>query len=112
AAYIVDRGRKLKTRETTIRVMVAALVPAMLVIAQPDLGSGIVYVVIAFGLLYVAGISWRQLTALLLLIALALTFVLAAAPVAGVHVIKPYQEERLTAFLHPSSNPQKQGYQQ
>jgi len=29
-----------------------------------------------------------------------------------VHVIKPYQEERLTAFLHPSANPQKQGYQQ
>jgi rod shape determining protein RodA len=38
--------------------------------------------------------------------------VLVAAPLAGVHVIKPYQEERLTAFLHPSSNPQKQGYQQ
>ena len=44
--------------------MVAALVPAMLVIAQPDLGSGMVYVVIAFALLYVAGISWRHLAAL------------------------------------------------
>jgi rod shape determining protein RodA len=112
AAYIVDRGRKLARRETTIRVMVGALVPAMLVIAQPDLGSGMVYVVIAFAVLYIAGTSWRQLTALLMLIVLALTFVLAIAPVAGVHVIKPYQEERLTAFLHPSSNPQKQGYQQ
>ena len=28
------------------------------------------------------------------------------------HVLKPFQEERLTAFLHPSTNPQKQGYQQ
>lgn len=112
AAFVVERGRKMRARETTARVMIGALVPAMLVIAQPDLGSGMVYMTIAFALLFIAGTSWRQLAGLLALIAVALTFVLLAAPVAGVHVIKPYQEERLTAFLHPSSNPQKQGYQQ
>ena len=112
AAYVVDRGRRLRGRETTVHVMVGALVPSMLVIAQPDLGSGMVYVVIAFAVLFIAGTSWRQLTGLVALIVLALTFILLAAPVAGVHVIKPYQEERLTAFLHPSANPQKQGYQQ
>ena len=112
AAFVVERGRKMRERETTARVMIAALVPAMLVIAQPDLGSGMVYMVVAFALLFVAGTSWRQLAGLLALIAVALTFVLLAAPVAGVHVIKPYQEERLTAFLHPSANPRKQGYQQ
>ena len=42
----------------------------------------------------------------------ALTIVLVAAPAAGVHVLKPYQVQRLTAFLHPSVNPQKEGYQQ
>ena len=112
SSFVVDRVRRLRERETTARVMLGALVPAMLVIAQPDLGSGMVYVVIAFTLLFVAGTSWRQLTALVALIVLSLTFILLAAPVAGVHVIKPYQEERLTAFLHPSSDPQKQGYQQ
>ena len=112
SSFVVDRARRLRERETTARVMLAALVPAMLVIAQPDLGSGIVYTVIAFTLLLVAGTSWRQLTALVALVVVSLGFVLAAAPVAGVHVIKPYQEERLTAFLHPSANPQKQGYQQ
>jgi rod shape determining protein RodA len=112
ASFIVERGRRLRERETTVRVMLAALVPAMLVIAQPDLGSGIVYMVVAFMLLFAAGTSWRQLAALVALILASLTFILVAAPVAGVHVVKPYQEERLTAFLHPSSNPQKQGYQQ
>jgi rod shape determining protein RodA len=112
AAYVVDRGRRQRPRDTTLRVMVGALVPAMLVIAQPDLGSGMVYMVIAFAVLFIAGTSWRQIAGLLALIVLALVFILLAAPVAGVHVIKPYQEERLTAFLHPSSNPQKQGYQQ
>ena len=44
--------------------------------------------------------------------AVSMAFVLVAAPAVGVHVLKPYQTERLTAFLHPSTNIQKQGYQQ
>lgn len=112
AAFIVDRSRRLRELDTTARVLLVALVPAMLVIAQPDLGSGMVYMAIAFMLLFVAGTSWRHLTALLALVAISVAFVLVAAPAAGVHVLKAYQVERLTAFLHPSSNPQKQGYQQ
>jgi rod shape determining protein RodA len=112
AALVVDRARRLRERQTTALVMLAALVPAMFVIAQPDLGSGLVYVVIAFTLLFVAGVSWRHLAGLVALGLVALTFVLVAAPAAGVHVLKPYQVQRLTAFLHPSTNPQKEGYQQ
>jgi rod shape determining protein RodA len=112
AALIVDRARRLRERQTTALVMLAALVPAMFVIAQPDLGSGLVYVVIAFTLLFVAGVSWRHLAGLIALGLIALTFVLVAAPAVGVHVLKPYQVQRLTAFLHPSTNPQKEGYQQ
>jgi rod shape determining protein RodA len=112
ASLIVDRARRLRDRDTTALVMLAALVPAMFVIAQPDLGSGLVYVVIALTLLFVAGTSWKQLTGLLALGAVALTFVLVAAPAVGVHVLKPYQVQRLTAFLHPTTNAQKEGYQQ
>jgi rod shape determining protein RodA len=112
SAFVVDRSRRLRERDTTIRVMLAALVPAMFVIAQPDLGSGMVYMVIAFTLLFIAGAPWRHLAALLALVVLSLTFVLVAAPAAGVHVLKPYETERLTAFLHPTNNAQKQGYQQ
>jgi rod shape determining protein RodA len=112
SAFVVDRARDLRDRDTTIKVMIAALIPAIFVIAQPDLGSGMVYMVIAYMLLFVAGTSWRHLAALAVLVAVSAAFVLAAAPAAGVHVLKPYQVDRLTAFLHPSSNPQKQGYQQ
>jgi rod shape determining protein RodA len=112
SAFVVDRARRLRERDTTARVMLAALVPAMFVIAQPDLGSGMVYMVIAFVLLLVAGTPARQLAGLLALVAVSLTFVLVAAPAAGVHVLKSYETERLTAFLHPSTDPQKEGYQQ
>ena len=109
SAFIVDRSRRLRELDTTARVMLVALFPAMLVIAQPDLGSGLVYMAIAFMLLFVAGTTWRQLTALVALVAVSAAFVLVAAPAAGVHVLKGYQVERLTAFLHPSSDPQKKG---
>ncbi len=112
ASLVVDRARRLRDRDTTALVMLAALVPAMFVIAQPDLGSGMVYVMIALTLLFVAGTSWKHLTALLALGLVSLTFVLVAAPAVGVHVLKPYQVQRLTAFLHPTTNAQKQGYQQ
>jgi rod shape determining protein RodA len=112
AALVVDRARRLRDRDTTALVMLAALAPAMFVIAQPDLGSGLVYVTIALTLLFVAGTPWKHLAGLAALGAIALTFVLVAAPAVGVHVLKPYQVQRLTAFLHPTTNAQKEGYQQ
>jgi rod shape determining protein RodA len=111
-AFIVDRSRKLSERDTTAAVMAAALVPAMIVIAQPDLGSGLVYISIGVMMLFVVGTSWKHLAALAALGAIALTLVLAAFPAAGVHVIKPFQLQRLTAFLHPSDDPNNVGYQQ
>jgi rod shape determining protein RodA len=112
SAFVVDRSRRLRERETTARIMLLALVPALFVIAQPDLGSGLVYVAIAFAVLFVAGCPWQHFLALLTLGAVAIALVLVAAPAVGVHVLKPYQTQRLTAFLHPSSDPQEAGYQQ
>ncbi len=112
SAYVVDRSRHLAERDTTARVMLLALVPAMLVIAQPDLGSGMVYVAIALMTLFVAGTAWKQIAGLVTLGVVAITLVLVAAPAMGVHVLHPYQVQRLTAFLHPSDNANSKGYQQ
>jgi len=112
AAFVVGRIRRGNDRDTTARTMLLALVPAMIVIAQPDLGSGLVYIAIAVALLFFAGISWKQFAALFALGAMAIVIVLIAAPAMGVEVLKPYQVDRLTAFLNPSDDPAKQGYQQ
>lgn len=112
SAFIVDRARRLHDRDTTARVMLLALIPAALVIAQPDLGSGLVYVVIVIATLFVAGTSWRHFAALAALGAVAISLVLVAAPAVGVTVLHDYQKDRLTAFLNPTDNPAKQGYHQ
>jgi rod shape determining protein RodA len=112
AGFLVDRFRHIRERRTTAQVMLAALVAALFVIIQPDIGSSMVFVAVAFTILFVGGVSGKHLATLLALGAIAITVVLFAAPATGVHLLKPYQQERLTAFLHPSTNAQKQGYQQ
>jgi rod shape determining protein RodA len=110
AAFAVDRLRRLHERRTTARIMLLALIPALIVIPQPDLGTGLVYVTVGFAMLFVAGTSWKQLTALVAMFAASIAIVLAGAPALGVHVLKPYQVQRLTGFLNPSSDPQNQTY--
>jgi len=112
AAFVVDRTRRLGERETTSRIVLLALLPAMLVIAQPDLGSGLVYLAIVTAVLFVAGTKWTHFAALGALAAAAVVVVLVAAPAVGVQLLKPYQKDRLTAFLNPTENPADQGYQQ
>jgi rod shape determining protein RodA len=111
AAFLVDRMRRMG-RDTTARIMLLGLIPTMFVMAEPDLGSALVYVAGTLALLFVAGAPWKHFAALGTLIVLSITLVLVVAPMAGVHVLKPYQVDRLTSFLHPSANPGDQGYQQ
>ena len=101
AAFAVERSRNLNDRRNTARVMLLALFAAMIVIGQPDLGTGLVYVVAAVSILFFAGTSWKQLTALAALFVTAAVLVLAVAPAIGVNVLKTYQKERLTTFINP-----------
>ncbi|GAC1319959.1 MAG: rod shape-determining protein RodA [Thermoleophilaceae bacterium] len=111
AGFVVERTRRLSERETTSRIVLLAIVPAMLVIVQPDLGSGLVYLSVAVAVLFVAGTKWTHFVVLGALATAAVAVVLVAAPAAGLHVLKPYQVDRLTAFVKPTDNPSKQGYQ-
>jgi rod shape determining protein RodA len=111
AGFVVDRTRRLQDRETTSRIVLLAVVPAMLVVAQPDLGSGLVYLAIVLAVLFVAGTKWTHFAALAALVAVAIAGVLVVAPAAGVEVLKPYQKHRLTAFLNPTDDPREEGYQ-
>ncbi len=111
AGFAVDRSRQLHEWRTTARVMLIALVAALLVIPQPDLGTGMVYVAVGFVVLFFAGTSFKQLGALVAMFAVSVAIVLAGAPAIGVHVLKPYQVQRLTGFLNPSHNVNSQTYQ-
>ena len=111
AAFMIDRMRRLSEKETTSRILLLAILPAMLVALQPDLGSGMVYIAIACCILFIAGTKWTHFLAIGTITVTIVVGVLVGAPAAGVHLLKPYQVDRLTAFVNPTDNPRKQGYQ-
>jgi len=74
----------------------------LLLMLQPDMGTMMVYLGFSLVMYFVAGMKWRHL-----LIAIILGSVL----VAGLIVVAPYRFERLTTFLHPSSDVLDGGYQ-
>ncbi len=112
AGFAADRARRLQERDTTARIMLLGLIPAAFVMVQPDLGSSLVYGAISLAILYFAGTPARHFLALFALGAVAISIVLVAAPAAGVEVLHGYQKDRLTSFLHPSSDTNRAGYQQ
>jgi rod shape determining protein RodA len=111
SGFLVDRMRSMG-RHTTARITLLGLIPTMLVMAEPDLGSALVYVAATVAVLFVAGAPWRHFAALSALFVVAIALALVALPAAGVEVLKPYQVDRLTSFLHPNENPGAEGYQQ
>jgi rod shape determining protein RodA len=111
AGFTVDRMRRLGDRDTTSRLLLLAILPSILVVAQPDLGSGLVYMAIATAILFVGGTKWTHFAALGGLAAVAIAAVLVVGPAIGVEVLKDYQKDRLTAFVNPTDDPAEQGYQ-
>ncbi|HET8977923.1 MAG TPA: rod shape-determining protein RodA [Solirubrobacteraceae bacterium] len=102
AAFMVDRSRAMHEWRTTARIMLLSLVAAMVVIPQPDLGTGIVFVMIGFAVLFFAGTPFKHIGAIIAMFVVAIAIALVGAPAMGVHVLKQYQVQRLTAFINPS----------
>ena len=80
-----------------------ALLPALLVFLQPDLGSAMVISALWFGMVMASGISKKHF------------FILAAAVVSVSAVLwlfflAPYQKERIHSFLNPYLDPRGAGY--
>jgi rod shape determining protein RodA len=111
AAFAIDTARRTSERRRTLRVLALGALPALVVFLQPDLGSALVYAVITLAVLFIAGVRWTHFAALGGIAVAAVAIVLVIAPALGMPVLHGYQEERLTAFLHPSEDPADSSYQ-
>jgi rod shape determining protein RodA len=110
AGMLAERERAVSSWGTTLRVVGLGLLPVVLVFAQPDLGTALVYLAALGAMLFVAGVPWRHLSVLGALVVLVVVGVLWVGPAAGVNVLKSYQQQRLTCFTHPSTCPAAAGY--
>jgi rod shape determining protein RodA len=90
-----------------VRVLLTSLaiaaVPAVLVFAEPDLGSALIFGVIWLGMVIVTGAKWRHLASLLAVGMILLPFFL-------ITLVSDYQQERISVWLNPESDPQGSGW--
>jgi rod shape determining protein RodA len=101
AGFLSERARSVAAVRTTMRALGLGLIPIVLVFAQPDLGTALVYMAALGAMLFVCGTPWKQLAVLGSLVVLVMVCVLWAGPAVGVNFLKGYQKSRLTCFVHP-----------
>lgn len=88
------------------------LVPLVLVLRQPDLGTAIMLLLTSSLIVMLAGIRFRSVLILLVAGAVVAALVFAVSPVREKlwGSLKPYQQNRIKAFIDPSSDPLGTGY--
>lgn len=85
-----------------IFAILTVVLPVLLIIRQPDLGTAIILLVIGF-------VFWMMARASLKLKVGVLIVILLSLPLSW-FVLKDYQKDRLVAFVNPTLDPQGRGY--
>ncbi len=86
-----------------LTALVLVVLPAGLIVVQPDLGTALLIGAAGVFVILLTGISWRYLAAFGLVAA-------AAAPLAWFYFLHDYQRQRVLTFLNPESDPLGAGY--
>ncbi len=102
APWLAARTGRVTSASTMVPFGIVVAAVTGLVIAEPDLGTAIVIVVVALALYFAAGAR---------LIAFAALGALAASGVAVLAIEQPYRTARLLTFLDPWSDPRGAGFQ-
>jgi rod shape determining protein RodA len=112
AGFVIDGARRGSAVQRSVRYLCLGLFPAALVFLQPDLGTSMVFVVATLAVMYFGSVPWTHFAVISGGIVALIALVLVAAPAVGHPILKGYQEERLTSFLHPHEHERGAGYQQ
>ena len=110
AAYYDWLPAKRTSRPLWVLIPVAMiLLPAYLVLRQPDLGTAILLIAGGGGLMFLAGVHWAYFSAV---IAGVVALVAAVFQSRGTdwQLLKNYQYKRIDTFLDPSLDPLGAGY--
>lgn len=101
AWYFQKRESSLRWKDFIIAATIL-LVPVGLIARQPDLGTALLVVAAGFGVIFLAGLSWRVLIGLVV------------AVVASIPIIWPmlhgYQRDRVMTMIDPTTDPLGKGF--
>ena len=98
AYFLSRRHSRIGHISNVVVSFIYTLVPVLFILLQPDWGSGLVFLGLWIGFLFVSGIRPRHL-----IIGFGITLV--TAFIAWFFVLAPYQKERIIGFFQPSYDP-------
>src|SRR5215470_5057998 len=102
------RSEELSLRDLIKAGLLVGL-PLGLILKQPDLGTALVLVPMLVVGAFLAGLQWQH-AAIFTLAGILLIAAVFYPPVSR-RLLKPYQRERITSFLHPEEDAKGSGYQ-
>ena len=101
-AWYFDRYEAvLKMRDFAVGALLV-LIPVLLIVQQPDLGTALLVTAAGFFVLFLAGLSWKILVGLTLAGGASLPFLWS--------MLHDYQRQRVLTLLDPSQDPLGSGY--
>jgi rod shape determining protein RodA len=117
-------GESYAGLRSVVPVFLIAVLPLVLIVKEPDLGTGMVFLPVVFTMMFVAGVPLRTLCVPVAVGAVTVLFVLGAMflpPRLGVGEegqerimaaagLRPYHRDRIEAFFHPEHDPLNSGW--
>ena len=102
-AWLLTRSTLPPRFSVLIFAVLIVLIPAALVILQPDLGTGLLIALAGIIVIFLAGISWKLILSVIFSMGL-------IAPAMWVFVLHDYQRTRILTLFDPWSDPLGAGY--
>jgi rod shape determining protein RodA len=94
-------GRNHSLRDLFIPFMIV-MIPFLFILKQPDLGTGLILLILFLSIVFFVGLNWRALL-------IAAIGGLVLTPI-GWYLLKDYQKERILTFFNPERDPLGSGY--
>lgn len=98
-----DQYREYYDLKSLMIPVLLVLIPVLLVMAQPDLGTAMIILAVSSSMILFVKVSPR-------LLAVIFACALVLAPLAYFFVLKDYQRQRIITFINPQSDPRGAGY--
>jgi rod shape determining protein RodA len=115
ASMVARYGGRLKSGKEYLKCFGVLLIPCVCIMAQPDLGTGMVFFAIGLAVLFTGGANWKWLLVTVVVIAFLIVGVIMLDPILDNMMdhdvfLKDYQMNRLLVFIDPTLDPSGVGY--
>ncbi len=112
ARFFEEREEKLNTVQTILTSVVLIAIPLFMIIMEPDLSTTIVVAVIFCVLIFLAGLSYKVIFGILIVLIPVGTIALTVILNPDQTIIQSYQLTRISAWMNPEDYPEESMQQQ